>query len=106
MMAQNIFKILVPLKHLSNFWKTLEMPLFNSEINLILIWSENCFIIDAPVNNQVPKFTITDTKLYVLIVPLSAQDNAKLFQQLKSAYKRTINSNKYQSKQCKSKIDL
>ena len=40
------------------------MPLFNCEINLILTLSANCFIIDAPINNQVPtSFTITDTKL-------------------------------------------
>ena len=43
-------------------------------------------------------FEITDTKLYVTIVTLSIQDNAKLLQQLKSGFKRTINWNKYQSK--------
>ena len=42
-------KIMTPLKYLSNIWRTLEMPLTNCEINLILTWSENCFIIDAPV---------------------------------------------------------
>ena len=39
------------------------MPLINCEINLILTLSANCFIIDAPINNQIPTFTITDTKL-------------------------------------------
>ena len=91
-------KIMVPLKYLSDFWKTLQMPLINCEINLILTWSENCFIIDAPINNEVPTFTITDTKLYVPVVTLSTHDNAKLLQQLKSDFKRTINCNKYQSK--------
>ena len=43
-------------------------------------------------------FTITDTKLYVPIVTVSTQDNTKLFQQLKSGFKRTTNWNKYQSK--------
>ena len=57
------------------------MPLLNCEINLILIWSASCFIIDAPVNNQVLTFTITDTKLYVPVITLSTQDNAKLLQQ-------------------------
>ena len=42
------------------------------------------------------KFKITDTKLYVPVVTLSAQDNAKLLQQLKSCFKRTVNWNKYQ----------
>ena len=46
-------KIMVPLKYLSSFWRTLEMPLISCEINLILTWSANCFIIDVPVENQV-----------------------------------------------------
>ena len=41
---------------------------------------------------------MTDTKLYVPVVTLSTQDNAKLLQQLKLGFKRTINWNKYQSK--------
>ena len=61
------------------------MPLINCEINLILTWLENCFIIanPVPINNQVPTFSIADTKPYVLVVTLSTQDNAKLLQQLK-----------------------
>ena len=62
------------------------------------MWSENSIIIDEPVNNQVPTSTFTDSKLYVPVVTLSTQDNAKLLQQLKSAFKRTINWEKYQSK--------
>ena len=62
--------IMVPLKYLSNFWKTLKMLLINGKINLILTWSANCFVIDAPVENQVLKFTITDRKLYVPVVTL------------------------------------
>ena len=50
-----------------------------SEINLILTLSENCFIIDELVNNQVPTFTITYNKFHVPVVTLSAQDNTKLF---------------------------
>ena len=45
-----------------------------------------------------PKFVITDTKLYVPVITLSTQDNAKLLKKLKSGFKRTINWNKYQSK--------
>ena len=51
---------------------------------------------DSPVENQVPTLTITDTKLYVSVLTLSTQDNAKLLQQLKSGFQRTIDSNKYQ----------
>ena len=70
-------KIAVPLKFLSNFWRTLEMPLINYEINLILTWSENGVISSA---TRTTKFKITDTKLYVPVVTLSTQDNAKLLQ--------------------------
>ena len=89
-------KIRVPWKYLSNFWRTLEMPLINYEINLILTWSARCFTIDAPIAGQEPTFTITGTKIYVPVVSLSTQDNVKLLQQLKSAFERAINSNKYQ----------
>ena len=39
------------------------MPLINFEINLVLTWSANCFIIDDPVNNQVPTFALIDAKI-------------------------------------------
>ena len=71
------------------------MPLINCEIELILTWSRNCVIIYTDVHDQVPTFTITETNLYVPIVTLSTQDNAKLLPQLKSGFKRTINWNKY-----------
>ena len=69
--------------------------LINCETELILGWSENCVIIYTDVNNQVPTFTITEKNLYVPVVTLSTQDNAKLFLQLKSGIKRTISWNKY-----------
>ena len=70
------------------------MPLINCEANLILTWSKECVITTSTGEG---KFAITDTKLYVAVVTLSTQDNAKLLQQLKSGFKRTINWNKYQS---------
>ena len=69
---------------------TLEMPFINCEIELILTWSRDCVIIYTDVNNQVPTITITETNLYVPIVTLSSQDNAKLLPQLKSGFKRTL----------------
>ena len=89
---------MVPLRYLSNFWRTLEMPLINCEFNLILTWSTNCVIVSTNVANQRATFTVTETKLYVPVVTLSTQDNAKLLTQLKSGFKRTINWNKYLSK--------
>ena len=105
-------EIVVPLKHLSNFWRTLDMPLINCEINLILTWSENCVLtskekkdadpdadpavaaIDNPINAT---FKITDTKLYDPVVTLSAEDENNLLEQLKSGFKRIIQWNKYRS---------
>ena len=91
-------EIIVPLKYLSNFWRNLEMPLIYCEVNLILTWSSTCVIISTNVQNQNATFAITDTKLYVLVVTLSTQENTKFFQQLNSGFKRVINWNKYLSK--------
>ena len=70
------------------------MPLINCEVNLILTWLSTCVTTDS---TGVGRFAITDTKLYVPVVTLSTQENAKLLQQLKSGFKRTINWNKFQS---------
>ena len=71
------------------------MPLINYEVNLILTWSSTYVITDS---NGAGTFDINDTKLYVPAVTLSTQENTKLFQQLKSGFKRVINWNKYLSK--------
>ena len=91
-------EIIVPLKYLSNFWRTLEMPLINCEVNLILRWSSSCVLIATGNQNQNATFAITDTNLYVPVVTLSTQENTKFLQQLKSGFKRLINWNKYLSK--------
>ena len=76
-------KIAVLLKYLSNFWRTLEMPLINCDINLILTWLSICIITNS---TDAGIFVITDTKLYVPVVTLSAQYNAELLQQLKFGF--------------------
>ena len=83
-------EIIVPLKYLSNFCRTLEIPLINCEVELILTWSADCVIIYTKIDGQVPTFPITETNLYVTIVTLSTQDNSKLLPQLKNGFKRTI----------------
>ena len=89
-------EIMIPLKYLTNFWRTLEMPLINCEVNLILIWSSACVITNS---TSAGTFEITDAKLYVPVVTLSTQDNSKIIlQQLKSGFKRVISWNKYLSK--------
>ena len=70
------------------------MPVINWEVSLFLTLSSTCVIINSTGKR---KFTINNTKLYVPAVTLSTQDNAKLLQQLKSGFKRTINWNKYES---------
>ena len=71
------------------------MLLINCEIKLIVTWSSTCVITSS---TGAGRFTVTDTKRYVLVVTLSTQSNAKLLQQVKSGLKITINGNKYQSK--------
>ena len=87
---------MVPLKYLSNFWRALEMPLINCEINLTLTWSEKCIISSAADTcknwykifcsscNFIDSRQCTYTKLQ--------------WHQLKSVFKRAINWKKYQSK--------
>ena len=79
-------EIMVLLKTLSNFWRILEMPLINCEVNLIIILNEGA------------TFAITETKISVPVVTLSTQNSAKLLQQLKSGFKIIINWNTYLSK--------
>ena len=76
----NNVKIRVLLKYLSNFWRTLEVPLINYEINFIPTWSNKFFITNNPTAGHEPTFTITDAKVYVTVVTLSNQDNKKLLQ--------------------------
>ena len=80
-------EIIVPLKYLSNFWRTLEIPLINCEVNLILTWSKDCVITNSTGEG---KFAITETKLYVPVVTLSTKDNEKLLQQIKSDFKKQL----------------
>ena len=91
-------EIMVPLKYLSNFWRTLEMSLINREVNFILTWSSTCVLVAAAIQNQAATFEITDTKLYVPVVTFSTEEHTKFLQQLKSGFKRVINWNKYLSK--------
>ena len=68
------------------------MPSVNCEVSITVTSSANYIILSAAV------FAITDTKVYVPVVTLSRHDYAKLLQQLKSHFKRTIDWNKYHFK--------
>ena len=70
-------KIAVPLNCLSNFWRSLEMPLINCKIELSFSWIENC-LLTTVANANKETFKITDAILYVLFITLSAEGNANL----------------------------
>ena len=89
---RNGVKIAVPLKYLSNFWRSLEMPLINCRVELSLTWNENCILTSLAGNST---FTITDAKLYIPVVTLSIEDNAKLTKLLSDEFKRSVYWNKY-----------
>ena len=105
-------KIVVPLKYLSNFWRTLDMALINCEVSLTLTWSENCVLTSKAMRDADPDadpavdeinsqtnatFKIKDTKLYVPVLTLSAENDNKPLEQSKTGFKRTITWNKYRS---------
>ena len=88
-------KIAVPLKYLSNFWRSLEMPLINCKIHLELNWTKNYVMsnIDGETTSK-----IANTKLYVPIVTLSTKDNVNLTKQLTEGIKRPVYWNEYKTK--------
>ena len=69
---------IVALKYLSNFWRSLEMPLVKWKIYLELNWTKNYVISDIAGYTA---FNITNTKRYVPIVTLLTEDNVKLTKQ-------------------------
>ena len=89
--TKNKVKIAVPLKYLSNFWISLEMPLINCEVELSLQRYEICLVTAA----NTATFKITDATLYVPIVTLSVEDNSKLIELLNKGFKRSIYWNEY-----------
>ena len=95
----NNVKIAVPLKYVSDFFRSLEMPLVNCKIDLELTWHKDCIISRAnAAANHVVSFMITDTKLYIPVVTLFTKDNTNLTKQLNEGFKRTIYWNQYVSK--------
>ena len=98
--SKNKTKVVILLKHLSNFWRTLNTPLINFEIELILIWSKNRVLAGMTEANNPQtglEFQITGIKLYVPVVTLSKENHKKLLEQLISEFKRTVKWIKYRS---------
>ena len=97
---KNEAEIVIPLKYLSNFWRSLNIPLINCEVEIILAWTSSCILADMAVASNPPtglEFQIKDTKLYVPVVTLSKESDIKLLEKLKSGFKRSIKWNKYRS---------
>ena len=97
--GKNGSEVVISLKH-RNVWRTLNIPLINCEIELIVTWPKNCVLDDMTAANNPPtglEFKITGTKLYVPVVTLSEKIDKKLLEQLKSGLKRTVKWNKYRS---------
>ena len=87
-------KIAVSLKYLSNFWRSLEMPLINCKIHLELNWTKDCVVSTIADTT----FKITNTKFYIPIVNLSSKDNEKLVKLLEDGFNRPVYWNEYQTK--------
>ena len=111
-LTKNDVKTVAPLKYLSNIWRSLNIPLINCKIELILTWFKNCVLISKATreanyganlviyeidNPENATFQITDTKMYVPVVTLSKENDTNLLEQLKTGFKRTIKCDKYRS---------
>ena len=100
-------EIIMPLKHLRNFCRTIDIPLINCEISLILTRTEKCVLTSKTARDAVPAqrgnpavaavndptnatFKITETKLYVPVVTLSTEDDDNFLRQLKSGFKNLL----------------
>ena len=87
-------QIIVPLKYISSFFRSLELPLINTKLYIQLNWTKHSVISDAAGAST---FKTTKTELYVPVVTLNTEDNNKLNQLLDSEFKRTVYWNQYNS---------
>ena len=95
-------KVAVPLKYLSNFFRSLEMPLINCKIKLNLIWKKEC-VLSTDAGDAV--FIINDTKMYVPVATLSKEDNTDFIEQQNKGFQRSIYWNEYKTKEINENAD-
>ena len=93
--AKTSVKVVIPLKYLSNFFRSLEMPLINCKIKLNLTWGKKCVL---STDDSDAVFIINDTKMYVPVVTLSKEDNQDFIQQQNKGFQRSIYWNEYKTK--------
>ena len=116
-------EVVVPLKYLSNFGRSLDLPLINCEIEFDLSWSKKYIIFEISIIPRIPqhpdanvsiqevadvqrpsaKFQINNAKLDVTVVTLSVNDSIKFLENIKQVFKRTISWNKFRSEISKKK---
>ena len=95
-------KIVVPLKYLSSFFRSLEMPLINCKIKLNLTWKKECVLSS---NDGKAVFIINDRKLYVPVATLSKEDNKDFIEQQNKGFQRSIYWNEYKTKEISENAD-
>ena len=100
--ARGSVKIVVPLKYLSNCFRSLEMPLINCKIKLNLTWNKEC-VLSIDDSNAV--FIINDTKMYVPVVTLSKEDNKDFVEQQNKGFQRSFYWNEYKTKEINENVD-
>ena len=100
--AKRSVKVVVPLKYLSNFFRSLEMPLINCKIKLNLTWKKEC-VLSTDAGDAV--FIINDTKMYVPVVTLSKEDNQDFIEQQNKGFQRSIYWNEYKTKEINENAD-
>ena len=100
--AKRNVEVVIPLKYLSNFFRSLEMPLINCKIKLNLTWKKEC-VLSTYAGEAV--FIINDTKLYVPVVTLSKEDNKDFIEQQNKGFQRSIYWNEYKTKEINENAD-
>ena len=95
-------KIVIPLKYLSNFFRSLEMLLINCKIQLNLTWKKECLL---STGGGDAVFIINDTKIYVPVVTLSKEDNKDFIEQQNKGFQRSIYWNEYKTKEINENAD-
>ena len=100
--AKKSVKVVVPLKYLSNLFRSLEMPLINYTIKLNLTWKKEC-VLSTDIGDAV--FIINDTKMYVPVVTLSKEDNKDFIEQQNKGFQRSIYWNEYKTKEINENAD-
>ena len=94
--AKRNVKVVVPLKYLSNFFRSVAMPLIYYKVKLNLTWKKKCVLSN---DDGDAVFIINDAKLYVPVVTLSKEDNKDFIEQQNKGFQRSIYWNEYKTKE-------